>query len=122
MISDLVRILLFTLLRSALTAVIGGSGCCHLAGVPIQSRQLCATSLSETSTYLTPVHFQRQQSGRAGRRSRDSLSVLVSDSLPADRHFVANPDDIFDKVRYLAQSFWQPTAQLRGFALYMDGF
>ncbi|KAF8316647.1 P-loop containing nucleoside triphosphate hydrolase protein [Clavulina sp. PMI_390] len=39
----------------------------------------------------------RQQSGRAGRRSRDSLSVLVSDSLPADRHFVANPDDIFDK-------------------------
>lgn len=27
----------------------------------------------------------------------------MSDSLPADRHFVANPGDIFDKVRYLAQ-------------------
>ncbi|KAF9511370.1 hypothetical protein BS47DRAFT_1298934 [Hydnum rufescens UP504] len=39
----------------------------------------------------------RQQSGRAGRRSRDSLSVLVSDSLPTDRHYVAHPEEIFDK-------------------------
>lgn len=30
--------------------------------------------------------------------------MLVSDSLPADRHFVANPDDIFDKVTHLQQS------------------
>lgn len=44
-------------------------------------------------------HFlQRQQSGRAGRRSRDSLSVLVSDSLPIDRHYVAHPEEIFDAV------------------------
>lgn len=54
-------------------------------------------SLAWVAQELTRT-LQRQQSGRAGRRSRDSLSVLVSDSLPVDRHFVANPEEIFDKV------------------------
>ena len=35
--------------------------------------------------------------GRAGRRSRDALAVLVADSLPLDQHYVQFPDDIFDK-------------------------
>ncbi|KAF8323509.1 P-loop containing nucleoside triphosphate hydrolase protein [Cantharellus anzutake] len=38
----------------------------------------------------------RQQSGRAGRRSRDSISILISDSLAIDKHFIENPEEIFD--------------------------
>jgi DEAD/DEAH box helicase domain-containing protein len=39
----------------------------------------------------------RQQSGRAGRRNRDSLSVLVGDCFPVDQHYMANPDELFTK-------------------------
>lgn len=39
----------------------------------------------------------RQQSGRAGRRNRDSLSVLVGDCFPTDQHFMDNPDEIFTR-------------------------
>ncbi|RMZ84256.1 hypothetical protein DV738_g802, partial [Chaetothyriales sp. CBS 135597] len=39
----------------------------------------------------------RQQSGRAGRRNRDSLSVLVGDCFPVDQHYMAHPDEIFTK-------------------------
>lgn len=39
----------------------------------------------------------RQQSGRAGRRNKDSLSVLVGDCFPTDQHYMANPDEIFTK-------------------------
>ncbi|KAG6909832.1 hypothetical protein DXG01_015105 [Tephrocybe rancida] len=39
----------------------------------------------------------RQQAGRAGRRSRDSLTVLVADSFPVDQHYVAHPEELFDK-------------------------
>ncbi|TLD31185.1 hypothetical protein PspLS_02849 [Pyricularia sp. CBS 133598] len=37
----------------------------------------------------------RQQSGRAGRRNLDSLSILVGDSFPTDQHYMQNPDEIF---------------------------
>lgn len=37
----------------------------------------------------------RQQSGRAGRRNKDSLSVLVGDCFPTDQYFMENPDEIF---------------------------
>ena len=40
---------------------------------------------------------QRQQIGRAGRRARDSLAIYVTDESVADRHYVAYPDDLFDK-------------------------
>ncbi|KAH7919907.1 P-loop containing nucleoside triphosphate hydrolase protein [Leucogyrophana mollusca] len=40
----------------------------------------------------------RQQAGRAGRRARDSLAVLVADGLPLDQHYVNNPDELFDKA------------------------
>lgn len=39
----------------------------------------------------------RQQSGRAGRRNKDSLSVLVGDCFAADQYYMDNPDEIFTK-------------------------
>ncbi|KAJ5666897.1 ATP-dependent helicase hrq1 [Penicillium macrosclerotiorum] len=39
----------------------------------------------------------RQQSGRAGRRNKDSLSVLVGDRHPTDQHYMQNPDEIFTR-------------------------
>lgn len=39
----------------------------------------------------------RQQSGRAGRRNKDSLSVLIGDSFPTDQYYMDNPDEIFTK-------------------------
>ncbi len=39
----------------------------------------------------------RQQSGRAGRRNQDSLSVLVGDSFPTDQYYMDNPSEIFTK-------------------------
>lgn len=39
----------------------------------------------------------RQQSGRAGRRNKDSLSVLVGDCYPTDQFYMSNPDEIFTK-------------------------
>lgn len=39
----------------------------------------------------------RQQSGRAGRRNKDSLSVLVGDSFPTDQHYMRNPDELFTR-------------------------
>ncbi|KAK5108022.1 hypothetical protein LTR62_008857 [Meristemomyces frigidus] len=39
----------------------------------------------------------RQQSGRAGRRNKDSLSVLIGDCFPTDQYYMSNPDEIFTK-------------------------
>lgn len=39
----------------------------------------------------------RQQSGRAGRRNKDSLSVLIGDSFPTDQYYMDNPEEIFAK-------------------------
>lgn len=39
----------------------------------------------------------RQQSGRAGRRNKDSLSVLVGERYPTDQHYMQNPDEIFTR-------------------------
>jgi len=39
----------------------------------------------------------RQQSGRAGRRNKDSLSVLLGDCFPTDQYYMDNPDEIFTK-------------------------
>lgn len=39
----------------------------------------------------------RQQSGRAGRRNKDSLSILVGDCFPSDQYYMENPDEIFTK-------------------------
>ncbi|KAL4065341.1 P-loop containing nucleoside triphosphate hydrolase protein [Scleroderma citrinum] len=39
----------------------------------------------------------RQQAGRAGRRSRDSLAIFVADTPPLDQHYVNHPDDLYNK-------------------------
>ncbi|KAL3466388.1 hypothetical protein BJX64DRAFT_274641 [Aspergillus heterothallicus] len=39
----------------------------------------------------------RQQSGRAGRRNKDSLSVLVGDRYPTDQYYMRNPEELFSK-------------------------
>lgn len=39
----------------------------------------------------------RQQSGRAGRRNKDSLSVLVGDKFPTDQHYMKNPEELFTR-------------------------
>ncbi|KAL4807105.1 hypothetical protein BDV18DRAFT_112698 [Aspergillus unguis] len=39
----------------------------------------------------------RQQSGRAGRRNKDSLSILVGERYPADQYYMRNPEELFSK-------------------------
>ncbi|TGZ83694.1 P-loop containing nucleoside triphosphate hydrolase protein [Ascodesmis nigricans] len=39
----------------------------------------------------------RQQSGRAGRRNKDSLTVLVAGGFPIDQHYMSNPSALFTK-------------------------
>ncbi|KAK2589664.1 ATP-dependent 3'-5' DNA helicase [Conoideocrella luteorostrata] len=39
----------------------------------------------------------RQQSGRAGRRNRDSLTILVGDCFATDQYYMQNPDELFTK-------------------------
>ncbi|KAI0051412.1 P-loop containing nucleoside triphosphate hydrolase protein [Auriscalpium vulgare] len=39
----------------------------------------------------------RQQIGRAGRRARDALGVLIIGSGPLDQHYAESPSDLFDR-------------------------
>ena len=48
--------------------------------------------LSQCCLLMVP---QRQQAGRAGRRSRDSLVVLVPESFAIDQYYANNPEDLF---------------------------
>ncbi|KAI9139252.1 P-loop containing nucleoside triphosphate hydrolase protein [Paraphysoderma sedebokerense] len=41
------------------------------------------------------VNAMHQQAGRAGRRGRDSLSILVADSNPLDQYYMKNPKKLF---------------------------
>ena len=43
------------------------------------------------------VFLQRQQAGRAGRRAKDSLAILVGSEYPIDQHYVAHPEELFEK-------------------------
>lgn len=48
---------------------------------------------------LTFNVIQRQQTGRAGRRARDSLAILVADPFGIDQYYVKHPDEVFSSVR-----------------------
>ena len=37
----------------------------------------------------------RQQSGRAGRRNKDSLTMMIAESFPMDQHYVKCPEELF---------------------------
>ncbi|KAL3437278.1 hypothetical protein BDV09DRAFT_183695 [Aspergillus tetrazonus] len=39
----------------------------------------------------------RQQSGRAGRRNKDSLSILIGERYPTDQFYMRNPEELFSK-------------------------
>ncbi|KAL4986327.1 hypothetical protein BDW68DRAFT_188919 [Aspergillus falconensis] len=39
----------------------------------------------------------RQQSGRAGRRNKDSLSILIGEHYPTDQFYMRNPEELFSK-------------------------
>lgn len=56
-------------------------------------------SLDAVITHGFPYSISnlRQQSGRAGRRNKDSLSVLVGDIYATDQHYMRNPDELFTK-------------------------
>ena len=56
----------------------------------------------------------RQQSGRAGRRNKDSLSVLVGDCFPTDQYYMENPDEIFTKANCELQVDLQNMLVLEG--------
>lgn len=56
----------------------------------------------------------RQQSGRAGRRNKDSLSVLVGDCFPTDQYYMENPDEIFTKPNCQLQVDLQNMLVLEG--------
>ncbi|CDH48895.1 dead deah box helicase [Lichtheimia corymbifera JMRC:FSU:9682] len=38
-----------------------------------------------------------QQSGRAGRRNKDSLSMVITDHNPMDQHFARHPEELFEQ-------------------------
>ncbi|KAL1960946.1 hypothetical protein VTO42DRAFT_4834 [Malbranchea cinnamomea] len=56
-------------------------------------------SLDAVITHGFPYSISnlRQQSGRAGRRNKDSVSILVGDSGATDQYYMQNPDEIFTK-------------------------
>ena len=47
--------------------------------------------------FLIFISNLRQQSCRAGRRKKDSLSVLFGDRFPTDQYYMKNPNELFTK-------------------------
>ena len=55
------------------------------------------SSIFRPLDYATYMPSQRQQAGRAGRRSKDSLIVLLTEPFAVDQYYANHPDELFDK-------------------------
>lgn len=76
---------------------IGALDAVIMLGFPFTvSNFVCLHVLARCLTNLTWKHAKKQQAGRAGRRSRDSLAVMVADAFPVDQYYVQNPDHLFE--------------------------
>lgn len=55
----------------------------------------CARSLASCPPFGRDA--QRQQAGRAGRRNKDSLALLICAPFPLDQHYAAHPEELHTK-------------------------
>ncbi|GFF63037.1 putative ATP-dependent helicase HRQ1 [Aspergillus udagawae] len=74
----------------------------HLMGIVATNALELGVDIGSLDAVITlgfpySISNLRQQSGRAGRRNKDSLSVLVGDRYPADQYYMQNPDELFTK-------------------------
>lgn len=74
----------------------------HLLGIVATNALELGVDIGSLDAVITlgfpySISNLRQQSGRAGRRNKDSLSVLVGDRFPADQYYMQNPDELFTK-------------------------
>lgn len=74
----------------SLDAVITGNYLAHFTCV-LSSR----TDFSLVVGFPYTLPGLRQQAGRAGRRNKDSLAMLICDPFPLDQHYARNPEEIF---------------------------
>ncbi|KAF7125251.1 hypothetical protein CNMCM5793_001429 [Aspergillus hiratsukae] len=74
----------------------------HLLGIVATNALELGVDIGSLDAVITlgfpySISNLRQQSGRAGRRNKDSLSVLVGDRYAADQYYMQNPDELFTK-------------------------
>ncbi|KAF4183281.1 hypothetical protein CNMCM7927_009234 [Aspergillus lentulus] len=74
----------------------------HLLGIVATNALELGVDIGSLDAVITlgfpySISNLRQQSGRAGRRNKDSLSVLVGDRFPTDQYYMQNPDELFTK-------------------------
>ncbi|RHZ50334.1 hypothetical protein CDV55_102413 [Aspergillus turcosus] len=74
----------------------------HLLGIVATNALELGVDIGSLDAVITlgfpySISNLRQQSGRAGRRNKDSLSVLVGDRFAADQYYMQNPDELFTK-------------------------
>ncbi|PKX98890.1 ATP-dependent 3'-5' DNA helicase [Aspergillus novofumigatus IBT 16806] len=74
----------------------------HLLGIVATNALELGVDIGSLDAVITlgfpySISNLRQQSGRAGRRNKDSLSVLVGDRYPTDQYYMQNPDELFTK-------------------------
>ncbi|KAH8829608.1 hypothetical protein DL96DRAFT_1792453 [Flagelloscypha sp. PMI_526] len=75
---------------------IGSLDAVIMLGFPISLASFVSDITCLLKDEILIEEFKRQQAGRAGRRSRDSIAALVADSLlPLDKYYMENPEELF---------------------------
>ncbi|KAF9893873.1 hypothetical protein FE257_010043 [Aspergillus nanangensis] len=74
----------------------------HLMGIVATNALELGVDIGSLDAVITlgfpySISNLRQQSGRAGRRNKDSLSVLVGDRYPTDQYYMKNPEELFTR-------------------------